>query len=131
MVAARSAGYTPSLTDLDSLLGVAGARATRVTVPSGGTLLVVTSTYNGSAPDNASALDKWIAAACAGGPGAGDGAKGIQYAVLGVGNSSWQTYQAYPHRVDDGLAALGAARLAPMTAVDTELPGFVDAVTDW
>jgi cytochrome P450/NADPH-cytochrome P450 reductase len=46
--------------------------------------------YNGLPPDNAVQFAKWLAAA---GP---DAAKGVQFAVFGVGNSQWVTFQAFP-----------------------------------
>jgi cytochrome P450/NADPH-cytochrome P450 reductase len=60
-------------------------------------VLFVTSTYNGEPPDNALRFAKWLPAAAAAAGGAGEAAaQGLPYAVLGVGNSQWATYQAFP-----------------------------------
>jgi cytochrome P450/NADPH-cytochrome P450 reductase len=60
-------------------------------LPKAGAVLFVTSTYNGEPPDNALRFAKWLPSAAA-----GSGVAGLPFAVLGVGNSQWATYQAFP-----------------------------------
>lgn len=36
--------------------------------------------------------------------------KGLQYAVFGVGNKNWRTYQAFPRKMNEGLDQLDAER---------------------
>jgi cytochrome P450/NADPH-cytochrome P450 reductase len=69
-------------------------------LPKAGAVLFVTSTYNGEPPDNAVCFAKWMAGAAAAAAGAAaaaaGAAAGLPYAVLGVGNSQWATYQSFP-----------------------------------
>jgi cytochrome P450/NADPH-cytochrome P450 reductase len=88
---ARRSGFDVTVQTLDEL--AAG-------LPTEGLLAVVTSSYNGKAPDNAQAFDDLDIPA-----GALDS---VRFAVLGNGNTQWATYQAYPRRVFDKLAAAGA-----------------------
>ncbi|HEY2207346.1 MAG TPA: cytochrome P450 [Pseudonocardia sp.] len=78
--------------------------------PPDGAVIVVSSSYNGTPPDNAGAFCRWLrdpstpADACA----------GMSYTVFGCGSTEWAaTYQAVPTLLDDGLAARGARRLLP------------------
>ena len=58
-------------------------------LPTGGALVVVTASYNGTPPDNAAEFCRWIASA------APDAAQGVSYSVFGCGNTEWAaTYQA-------------------------------------
>lgn len=47
--------------------------------------------YNGLPPDNAVRISKWLGSTADSGAAAG-----VVFAVLGVGNSQWVTYQAFP-----------------------------------
>ena len=86
-------------------------------------ILVVASSYNGQAPDDARAFFAWLTgkdAELGGSP---------YFAVLGVGDHNWtDTYQAVPKRIDQRLAELGGRRLVPMGAADTsgDLTGTVE-----
>ncbi|MGW4484803.1 bifunctional cytochrome P450/NADPH--P450 reductase [Amycolatopsis sp. NPDC004368] len=92
-------GYAVTLSALDD---VADA------LPSHGTAVIVTSSYNGTPPDNAGKFCAWLR-----GPGtAKDAAAGLSYTVFGCGNTEWAaTYQAVPKLIDTELAAHGATRL--------------------
>lgn len=46
--------------------------------------------------------------------------KGTKFAVFGIGNSQWQSYQAFPNKVDTKLAQLGATRLYARGAGDVD-----------
>ncbi|KAI9142116.1 cytochrome P450 [Paraphysoderma sedebokerense] len=67
-------------------------------------VIIITSTYNGNPPDNAMKFDKWISQNW-------ENAKPFQdvrFTVFGCGNIQWnRTFQAFPKKVADKLAALG------------------------
>lgn len=77
-------------------------------------LVVVTATYNGRAPDSAVNVEKGIDA----GYFAGKHWPDARFAVLGLGNSQWPNFQAFPKRVDDVLGETGAQRLIPRAEAD-------------
>ncbi|MGW1798737.1 bifunctional cytochrome P450/NADPH--P450 reductase [Streptomyces sp. NPDC001984] len=76
-------------------------------LPTEGLLVVVASSYNGKAPDNAQRFDDLLAA------GLPEGSlSNVRFALLGAGNTQWvATYQAFPKRIEEGLVAAGAARV--------------------
>lgn len=75
-------------------------------LPAGGATVVVTASYNGSPPDNATAFCTWISTA------APDAAAGVSYTVFGCGNTEWgSTYQAVPTLVDTELERHGGVRI--------------------
>ncbi|GAA3116020.1 bifunctional cytochrome P450/NADPH--P450 reductase [Streptosporangium carneum] len=98
-VAGRS-GFATTLTSLDEL-----------DPPTEGLLVVVTSTYNGKAPDNAQRFD-----ALTGLPAM----DGVRFALLGCGNTQWPTYQAFPRRVFDKLTGAGAVPLVDRGEADAD-----------
>jgi cytochrome P450/NADPH-cytochrome P450 reductase len=94
--------------------------------PKSGLLVVVTSTYNGRAPDNAGKLEASILA----GRLASAALPDLKYALLGCGNTQWRdTYQAFPKLVDSALAASGAQAVVPRGEADADrdFDGAVDA----
>ncbi|MEU4157071.1 cytochrome P450 [Actinoplanes sp. NPDC026670] len=98
---ARRSGFDVTVQTLDELASG---------LPSDGLLAVVTSSYNGKAPDNAQAFDDLdIPAGTLG---------AVRFAVLGNGNTQWATYQAYPRRVFEKLAAAGAQPLVDRGETD-------------
>ncbi|MEU9370472.1 cytochrome P450 [Streptomyces avermitilis] len=74
-------------------------------LPTEGLLVVVASSYNGKAPDNARRFDDMLAG------GLPEGSLShVRFALLGAGNTQWvATYQAFPKRIEEGLLAAGAA----------------------
>jgi len=75
-------------------------------LPREGATVVLSSTYNGGAPDNAVDFCRWLAQ---------DGLdlSGVRYALFGCGSRDWAaTYQAVPALLDERLRAAGAQRLA-------------------
>ncbi len=77
-------------------------------LPTGGALVIVTSSYNGTPPDNAAAFCRWISGA------APDAASGVSYSVFGCGNTEWaSTYQAVPKLLDEQLEKHGGQRIHP------------------
>jgi cytochrome P450 / NADPH-cytochrome P450 reductase len=77
-------------------------------LPGSGATIVVSSSYNGTPPDNAVGFCHWIRSA---GPRAADGAA---YTVFGCGSTEWaETYQAVPTLLDAELEAHGGRRVHP------------------
>ncbi len=114
---ARRWGHVAQVADLDTLLDEP---------PTSGWLVVVCATYNGRAPDNARRLEARL--------DAGDlpawRAPALRYALLGVGNSQWPAYQAFPKRVAGWLAGIGATEALARAQAD----GNADAdrsIDDW
>ncbi|SHK15179.1 cytochrome P450 / NADPH-cytochrome P450 reductase [Pseudonocardia thermophila] len=87
-------------------------------LPEGGAAIVVSSSYNGTPPDNAAGFCRWIC---------GDPAvPGTAYTVFGCGSTEWaSTYQAVPILLDERLEATGGRRVHPRGAADAR--GDTDA----
>ena len=95
-------------------------------LPSAGTLVVVTSTYNGRAPDSAARLETAITTGRLRDVRRPD----LRYAVLGCGNTQWAaTYQFFPKLVDETLRGTGATPLIPRGEADAagDFDGAVEA----
>ncbi|KAI8607908.1 hypothetical protein BC830DRAFT_1157493, partial [Chytriomyces sp. MP71] len=106
--------YFPKLADRVKVVNPLADANTRVKH----ILLVVTSTYNGTPPDNAALFNKWIADP--------ETAKaqplaGCDFAVFGCGNKQWRTYQMFPTKVDAALEALGGRRFVKAGAGDANV----------
>ena len=96
-------------------------------LPESGLLVVVTSTYNGRAPDNAGRLEASILAGRLSGKQLPD----LRYAVLGCGNTQWrETYQAFPKLVDGALAAASAHPVVARGEADADRD-FDGSVDSW
>lgn len=79
-------------------------------------LVIVTATYNGRAPDSAIAVEKAIES----GFFADKSWTQARFAVLGLGNSQWPNFQAFPRLVDGALEKTGAQRLVPRAEADAD-----------
>ncbi|CAO3680931.1 unnamed protein product [Umbelopsis ramanniana] len=80
-------------------------------------VVVCTATYNGCPPDSAEKFDKFIS----------DDSKdkdhpmdGLLYAVFGLGNKNWRTYQQFPTKCDNRLDELGAERFFDLGSGDAD-----------
>ena len=70
-------------------------------------VVVITSTFNGTPPDNAMKFDHWIDSLNE----AEQPLKGLHYTVFGCGNSLWKsTYHSFPKKIDATFNKLGAER---------------------
>ena len=93
----RDRGFDVTLGPLDEHVG---------DLPVGGATVVVTASYNGVPPDNATAFCDWLRTA------EPDAVKGVSYSVFGCGNTEWgSTYQSIPTLVDGLLESRGATRI--------------------
>lgn len=88
-------------------------------------IIIVTSTYNGTPPDNGVKFEKWLQN-LDNSPFAD-----LNFSVLGVGNKQWhETFQRFPHYVDTRMQQLGARRFYQMGIAD--LDGDSDqAIEEW
>lgn len=94
-------------------------------VADGRLVIVVTSTYNGQSPDNAVEFKRWLL-------DQKDGSlTGMRYAVCGVGNSQWHTYQHFAREVDAALARCGAQRMLAMGCCDVDGATFDSDFEAW
>jgi cytochrome P450/NADPH-cytochrome P450 reductase len=80
-------------------------------------VVICTATYNGCPPDSAEKFDKFIS----------DDSKdkdhpmdGLLYAVFGLGNKNWRTYQQFPTKCDNRLDELGAERFFDLGSGDAD-----------
>jgi cytochrome P450/NADPH-cytochrome P450 reductase len=90
-----------------------------------GPVVIVTSTYNGTPPDNARRFATYLDHAA---PGA---LHGVRYAIFGCGNKQWrQTFQKFPVHIDAKLKDLGAESFLAIGAADAD-GDFESAVESW
>ena len=96
---AKTHGFATSVAPLDDYLGK---------LPKEGVVVITTSSYNGTPPDNAARFFDWL---CNDSLGAHD-LKDVNYTVFGVGDHDWAaTYQRVPKMIDSQMEAHGARRV--------------------
>jgi len=99
-------GFTSSLKPLDNAV-TDGLDPDRVHV-------IVASTYNGQPPDNAKKFAKFMKTLT---PGS---LEGVKVAILGVGNSNWKSFQAFPALMEESLRDAGATIFCKRGIADEE-----------
>ncbi|MFD1931099.1 bifunctional cytochrome P450/NADPH--P450 reductase [Nonomuraea mangrovi] len=107
---AGRSGFSVTLTTLDELQP-----------PAEGLLLVIASSYNGKAPDNAQRFDALEEL---------PDLSGVRLALLGCGNTQWPTYQDFPRRAFGKLTAAGAVPLVERGEADAD-GDFDGDVSTW
>ncbi|MEW2571823.1 cytochrome P450 [Streptomyces sp. NPDC047070] len=89
-------------------------------LPTTGAVAVITSSYNGTPPDNAQDFVTWLTTAR-------PDLSGVDYFVLGCGSLDWAaTYQRVPTLVDEAMETAGARRLRERGATDARTDFFGD-----
>ncbi len=103
---ARQRGLAAQVLALDQALSI----------PTNGMpVIIITSTYNGKAPDNAVQFNKML------GNAAEDSLQGTQFAVCGTGNKQWvNTYQQFPETICQQMQALGATEIIERGICDAD-----------
>ena len=91
---ARKYGFEPTLGTLDEYVD---------RLPENGLVQIITSTYNGTPPDNAKQFNDWLKETK-------EDLGAVSYCVFGCGNTQWYTYQLFPSFVDRSLKRLGGHR---------------------
>ncbi|AOS62030.1 bifunctional cytochrome P450/NADPH--P450 reductase [Actinoalloteichus hymeniacidonis] len=90
------------------------------TLPTEGPVVIVTSSYNGTPPDNARRFVDWLTES-------EPELTGVDYLVLGCGSLDWAaTYQRIPTRIDEAMAAAGANRIRERGVTDARTDFFGD-----
>jgi cytochrome P450 / NADPH-cytochrome P450 reductase len=103
---AEARGFAVTISPMDDFVG---------RLPVAGAVTLVTSSYNGTPPDNAVAFCRWLHDPAL----APDALAGVRYAVFGCGHRDWaSTYQHVPQLVDRLLAEHGAERIHALGAGD-------------
>ncbi|MCD7035827.1 bifunctional cytochrome P450/NADPH--P450 reductase [Metabacillus sp. GX 13764] len=84
-------------------------------LPKEGAVIIVTSSYNGTPPDNAMQFIDWLESAKS------EELAGVRYAVFGCGDRNWaSTYQKVPLLIDELLSSKGAESMLPRGEGDAD-----------
>ena len=96
---ATTRGFTTTIAPLDDYVDK---------LPKEGAVVIASSSYNGTPPDNAAGFFDWL---CNDSIGA-DALKEVKYTVFGCGDRDWAaTYQRVPKLIDSQMASHGAQRI--------------------
>lgn len=113
---AKAQGFEASILDLDDAVG---------NLSTDSPVLICTASYEGLPTDNAKKFVDWLTS------DASVDLSGVNYAVMGAGNSEWaSTFQRIPTLIDGQLAELGAHRLIDRGVADVR-SDYVGAFEDW
>ncbi|WP_262696276.1 bifunctional cytochrome P450/NADPH--P450 reductase [Kordiimonas aquimaris] len=109
-------GFETTLAPLDDFAGK---------LPTEGAVIIVSASYNGTAPDNATQFVEWLEAADK------NITEGVTYAVFGCGSRDWaSTFQTIPRLIDDRMEKFGAKRLMPRGEADAR-EGLDEQFHEW
>jgi cytochrome P450/NADPH-cytochrome P450 reductase len=114
----RAHGFSAKAADLDS-----GTNALSSNAP----VVIITPSYEGLPPDNATHFVAWLESI-----EDGSALKGVQYAVFGCGHKDWSsTFLRVPRFVDDTLAKLGADRIVDLGVSDASRGDMFSDFDSW
>lgn len=109
---AAQRGFAPTLAELDAC-----ASKEALLQMGAAPVVIVSSTYNGTPPDNA----QKFAALVSGDALNSRSLSGLSYALLGCGNKQWRTtFQKFPQQLHARLQALGAQPFMPLGSCDAD-----------
>lgn len=95
----RTHGFATTIAPLDDYVDK---------LPKEGAVVIASSSYNGTPPDNAVGFFDWLCNDSLG----GDALKGVNYTVFGCGDRDWAaTYQRVPKMIDAAMESHGATRI--------------------
>lgn len=118
-VAADAAGYGFSA-DID------GLDALRENVPTDRPVIVITASYDGKPPENATHFYEWLTNLT------GKELKGVKFAVFGCGHHDWQaTFQKIPTDVDQLFGEHGGARIRGRGFADAAVSDIFSDFDTW
>lgn len=114
---AHAHGFEAKIADMDS-----GANA----LPTKEPVVIITASYEGLPPDNATKFVSWLDFLKAG------SLDGVQYSVFGCGHKDWSsTFQRIPILVDERLEKLGATRITPRGSSDASQGDMFNDFDTW
>jgi cytochrome P450/NADPH-cytochrome P450 reductase len=89
-------------------------------------VIIVTSTYNGYPPDNAKKFAEYCKNL------EPNSLQGVKVAIIGIGNSIWKSFQAFPPFIEFALRSAGAEILCERGVADEEkdIQGDIDSRVD-
>lgn len=100
-------GFDATLSPLDVVASKGGFDKDRLS-------LIVTSTYNGQPPNNAKKFARYCEQLKP------NSLLGFKVAVIGIGNSNWKSFQAFPLYIENALHSAGAEILCRRGVADEE-----------
>ncbi|KAK6339688.1 hypothetical protein TWF718_009084 [Orbilia javanica] len=96
-------------------------------LPKDGPLVIITASFEGQPPDNATHFYEWIKSC-----NNKEEAKGIKFAVFGCGHHDWATtYQRVPTQCDELLGNLGGERLCERGVADAGAGDMFQDFGNW
>jgi cytochrome P450/NADPH-cytochrome P450 reductase len=105
---ATGMGFSPVVSELDAKVG---------DLPTNVPVIIVSSTYNGTPPDNATRFHAWLSNPEL----APDLLRGVRFAVLGCGNKQWRgTFQKFPKFIEQRFKELGAESFYNIGSCDAD-----------
>ena len=119
-VEAGQRGFTATTNDLDDAIE-------SIATGSHSTTIIITASYEGQPPDNASRFMAWLESihGCS-------AFAGTRFAVFGCGHTDWPaTYQKIPTRIDTLLAQGGATRVAERGVADASQKDMYGDFARW